>query len=525
MLQTSLANVFSPKYEHLKGKDAWRNNLRLTTFAAQQIYSCLGPNGAYKMVTYNRGPKKIVKVTKDAGAVLEELTIQYPTLVVLSEAAKIHRQELGDGVKTFAIFTAALLQKADELVNKGVKPTVILRGYQEATKKALETINAYSQKIDPEKLEAVLDSVDCGRGCLTPELRGMLIEAAKIAKREGKLDKDKTRIIQKLGGSQPETKLIRGLIIKKNKLHPNMPENVEKPRIALTSERIGINRLEIKMPGQGPFHMKFNIATPQNMKGYIDVENQQKTEALKKLWALGVNVLFSQQPIDAFSKGKLLDMGILAFETVDRRDLALISKATDARIVGNLTELEEDDVGAAKKLETDKIGLEKIVTLTVDNFATFLIRGSNLQVLDELELVITNSLSLLRTAESSAKTVAGGGAIEIEVARELKNFALQFKSREQLAVNCFAEAMMEVPKCLAANNGVNPDEAITQLTKLHADGFSDFGVGADGYFGKVCVEVSETKSAAVRRAFEVASLMLRIDEQVTTKERPKFHKQ
>ena len=84
--------MFSPGQKHLKGMDAWRTNLRLTALAADQIRSSLGPNGAYKMVTYNRGPEKIVKVTKDAVAILQELAIQYPTLVVLSEAAKIQRQ-------------------------------------------------------------------------------------------------------------------------------------------------------------------------------------------------------------------------------------------------------------------------------------------------------------------------------------------------------------------------------------------------------------------------------------------------
>jgi chaperonin GroEL (HSP60 family) len=524
MPQTSLVNVFSAKQEHIKGKDAWRSNLRLTALAAAQISTSFGPNGAYKMVTYNRGPEKIVKVTKDAVAILEELAIQYPTLVILSEAAKIQRQELGDGVKSFAIFAAALLKKADELIEKGIHPIVILRGYQEATKKALEIIRANSERIDPEKLETLLDAVDCGRGCMTSELRGMLIEAATLASKNGTMDKEKIRIVRKPGGNQTETKLFKGLVVKKNKLHPNMPDLVANARIVLTSGRIGINRLEIKMPGQGPFHMKFNITTPENLKGFLDAEKQQKTEALRKIEESGVNVFFSQQPIDTFSKGKLLEMGILAFETVDRADLALVSKATGARIIADLSELQENDVGQAEKLENDKIGLEKIVTLSGCGFVTFLIRGSNLQTLDELDRLIENSLILLRTANSSSSIVPGGGAIEMQVTEVLKNYALQFSGKEQLAVDSFAEALAELPRCLATNNGLNSDDAIIELKKLHAEGFSDFGLGADGCYGKICVEASETKASAVRRAFEVVSLMLRIDEQISAKEIPKFHK-
>jgi archaeal chaperonin len=523
--QTSATNVFSPNQEHLKGKDAWRSNLRLTALAAERIRSSLGPNGAYKMITYNRGPEKIVKVTKDAVAVLQELAIQYPTLVVLSEAAKIQREELGDGVKCFVILTAELLKKADQLVAKRIHPSVILKGYQEAAKKALETINANSQKMDPKQLAKLLDSVDCGKGYLTPELRDMLIEAVKIANRDGKLDKAKIRIIRKPGGSQSETKFIKGLIIKKGKLHPNMPNAVQRPRIAVSTERIGTNRLEIKMPGQGPFHMKFDIMTPQDLEGYLDAENQRKIDALKKLREFGVNVLFCQQPIDDFSKAKLFGMGVLAFDSVDRADLTLISKSTGAKMVGNLSELEETNIGIAEKLEIDKIELEKTVNLSGCDFGTFLIRGSNLQALDELELLIGNSLSLLRTAMDSGKTVAGGGATEFQVANALKTFALQFPGREQLAIISFAEALLELPRCLAVNNGLNPDDALLNMGKLCFEG-SDFGLGADGAFGEVCVEVSEAKNSAIRRAFEVATLMLRIDEQVRAREsQPRFHKQ
>ena len=316
MPQTSLTNVLSTRYDYIKGKEAWRSNLRLTALAAEHIRSSFGPNGAYKMVTYYRGPEKIIKVTKDAVAVLEELATQYPTLIVLSEAAKIHKQELGDGVKSFVILTAELLKKADQLVAKGIHPAIILKGYQEATKKALETIDDNAKEIGTNELETVLDSVDCGKGCLTAELRYMLIEAAKIASRDGKLAKDKIRVIRKPGATQPETTFVKGLIIKKDKIHPNMPDFVENPRIAITSERIGTNRLEIEMPGQGPFHMKFDIVTPQDLAGCRDAENQRKSSALEKLGKFGVKVLFSQQPIDNFSRSKLSGMGVLAFDSV-----------------------------------------------------------------------------------------------------------------------------------------------------------------------------------------------------------------
>ena len=517
--------AFSSRYNYIRGKDAWRNNLRLTALAADRTRSSLGPNGAYKMVTYNRGPEKIVKITKDALPVLEELAIEYPTLTVLAEAAKMHRQQVGDGATSLIILVASLLKKADELIAKNVHPTVVLDGYIEAAREALEIITAASETLCDNISQLMIEQVDCGRTYLTEQLTKMIIEASEVATKNGKLDKDRICIIRKPGETFLDTKFIKGLIIKKNKLHPNMPDAVEKPTIAITSQRIGINRLEIKMPGQGPFQMKFNIEKGNDLKACKDAEKQQKLEALERLYECGSNVLFSQQPIDDYSKGKLVEMGILAFENVDRTDLELISKATNAKIIGPLFEIELKDVGRADYLELDKIRLEKIVTLTGCDFATFIIQGSTLQTLDELESFITKSLSLLQTATVSKDFVFGGGAIETHIARRLKSLALMFPGRKQLAVNSFGEALLEIPRSLATNNGLFADDVLADLNKLHSEGLYSCGISTEGCCNKVCVELSEVKRATIKRAIEVVSLMLRIDEQITAKEIPKFHKQ
>ncbi len=518
------SRVFSKKYDFLKGKEAWRSNLNLTALTAEKIRSSLGPNGAYKMVTYNRGPEKIVKITKDAVAVLEELAMQYPTVSVLAEAAKMQRRDLGDGVKSFVIFTCALLKKADELMAKRIHPTVILHGYEEAAKKTQEIISVNSQPLNDDRIEEVLEAVDCGRDCLNKDLRAQVVQASTIASNEGKLDKGKIRIVQKPGGSQPETRLFRGIIIKKERLHPNMPDRIIEPKIAVISQRIGSGRLEVKMPSQGPIHMKFDIVDSQKLAEYRETEKQIKTSSVEKLIEFGVNVLFSQQPIDTFTKSKLLRMGVLAFESVDRSDLTLICKASGAKMVGNLDELSASDVGKAEVLETDKIGLEKIVMLALNDYATFLIRGSNLQIIDELELTIENALRLLQTANSKVRVIQGGGMAEVRIARQLKEFALQFSGREQLAVDGFAEALLEIPRCLAANNGQNPDDMLVQLANYQSQNSVDWDANSDDCPKEYCPDVSEVKSAVVRRAFEVASLMLRIDEQIISKEIPKFHK-
>ena len=133
--------VFVPVYTHFKDTDAWRQNLNVAAMAADKIRSCFGPYGAYKMVVYNRGPEKVVRITKDPVKVLEELSIQYPALAIILEAAKMQREEIGDGVTAFTVLTAALLREANELFTKKVQLNIILEGNLKAKQKASEYID------------------------------------------------------------------------------------------------------------------------------------------------------------------------------------------------------------------------------------------------------------------------------------------------------------------------------------------------------------------------------------------------
>jgi chaperonin GroEL (HSP60 family) len=522
---TASRRVFAPVYNHLKGTEAWRQNLNLTAMASEKIRSCLGPNGAYKMVVYNRGPEKVVRITKDVVKVLEELSIQYPALKVITEAAKMQREEIGDGVTAFTIFTSALLREANKLVSKKVHPNIVLEGYLKAKQKAIACIDQLSKNLDELEKNELLESVDCGRGLLTNELRRMLEEAAEIVTTNKKIEKDKIHVIKKPGAATTETTLVKGIVIKKEKCHKNMPDHVEKPRIAVISGRFGSNRVEVKMRGTGPFNMKFEINTPENLNGCLEADKNTKTSAVETLSRYGVNVLFSQQPIDQCVKSKLVEQGILAFEGVNQDDCIKISRATNANVICNPSDLTKNDIGKAERLETDKIGLEKTVTLTGCRGATFLLRGTTRQALEELELLVHNSTLALNLIQNYGRVVPGGGAVEMNIAKELTAFSKKFSGREQLAIAAFGDALLDIPRCLAYNNGLDSESVIAELRSLHARGFSACGVSSNGCSENVCVEIAVTKRAMINRAYEVVCLMLRVNEQLVHKEIPRVHKQ
>src|SRR5436309_225449 len=164
--------VFNKDLARLKGREAWNNNLQLAALVASKLGSCLGPTGAYKLVTYHKGPELVTKVTKDAVDIVDELGVQHPAIKTLVEAAKIHREEAGDGVSTLLVLISALLAEADRLIEIGVHPVAILDGYKDSVKKCLGIIDDTAEEPSSDLEEHLMELVDCGRGLLSKRLRG-----------------------------------------------------------------------------------------------------------------------------------------------------------------------------------------------------------------------------------------------------------------------------------------------------------------------------------------------------------------
>jgi archaeal chaperonin len=518
-----MEHIISQHINRTKGKDVWRENLRIAVLAADKVRSTLGLKGAYKMVAYNRGPEQVVKVTKDAIAVLEELAIQYPPSVIVSESAKLQREEAGDGVTGFVILLSALLKKADELSTIGIHANTIIHGYHLATEKSLEILE-HQAAIASSPNSDVLDTVDCGRNLLTPHMLSMIRQAYPLAFSDGRFERENIRFLKKNGGNLQDSSLIKGVVIKKEKAHPNMPDYIRNLRIAVTSEKLGIKRLELTMKGEGPAHIQLNIKTPSQIRAFKETEERIKAQPIEKLIQLKVNVLLCEQPLDDLQKEKLFTAGIFALDTVDKKDTQAVSKATGAKSVPNLNELSDEDIGVAEELVVGKIELEKTVTFDGCKGATLLLRGTTPQTIDELETAIKNSFVVLKLMSDDARVVSGGGAVEAQIAQELNRYALEFAGREQIIIQAYANALMDVPRCLAENYGLNATDTLLELKKLHAEGHLNSGIADGSCADWVCIEPLKVKRSIIRRAYEVSTLMLRIDELLISKEIPKFHK-
>ncbi len=511
----------------LSGRDVWRQNLNLASIAALKIGSSLGPKGAYKLVTYHRGPEMVMKVTKDPIDVVDELGIEYPAIMTLAEAAKIQRQHTGDGISTLLVLVSALLTEADKLMEMGLHPNTILDGYLKATEKSVAIINEIAKNVAKDIDEHLLEVVDCGRELLSRWLRRDLSEAINLVAEDGMIDVDRVLVVKQPGGQTNDSKLVRGVIIRKGKAHPSMPNWLDTPKIAFLT-KLEIKRLELKAKDEGPFSVKLNITSEGQIQLFKSEEARIRTLLVEIVKMSGANVLICRSKIDDRICDQLSRQGIFAIHFVDAQDFEAAAKATGATIVSDADQLGRADLGIARKLEVDKIKPDDIVILHCDGGATLLLRGSSPELVQELEKTVRRALLILKHSRSNPKAVPGGGAILVELASHLRRYALTLEGREQFVIGSFADALEKIPECLSRNYGLDPIDMMIQLRNHHSNGQQAMGVGENGcmdmYEANV-IELASVNKANIHRAFELVSLLLRIDDCFYVKDIPKFHKQ
>jgi archaeal chaperonin len=524
---TTSPQVLQRNRGRLSRKEAWRQNLNLASLAAFKIGSSLGPKGAYKLVTYHRGPEMVMKVTKDPLDVVDELGIEYPAIMTLAEAAKIQRQHTGDGISSLLVLVSALLTEADKLIEMGFHPNTILDGYLKATEKSTEVINQVAKSATNDLDGHLLQVVDCGRELLSPRLRRGLSEAIRLIAEDGLIDINRVQIVKKSGGQTNDSELVRGVIIKKGKAHPSMPDWVDRPKIAFLT-KLEIKRLELKSVDEGPFSTKLNITSHEQIQLFKSEEVRLRALLVEMVKTSGANVLICRTKMADQFADQLSRQGIFAIHFVDAQEFEAAAKATGATIVANVDQLTEEDLGSGRKLEVDKIKPEDVVILHCDNAATLLLRGSSPELVHELEKTVKTALLILKHSRSSPKVVPGGGAILVELALHLRRYALAFEGREQFVIGSFADALEKVPECLSRNYGLDPIDQVIRLRNHHANGLQAMGLTGSGcvdMYDANVIELANVNRANVQRAFEIVSLLLRIDDCFYVKDAPKFHKQ
>jgi len=501
-----------------RGRGAQHANIMAARIVAEAVKSALGPKGMDKMLVDNFGD---VTITSDGRTVLDEMDIQHPAAKMMVEVAKTQDDEVGDGTTTAVIITGELLEKAEDLIGKNVHPTVIIDGYRKAADKALETLEKIAIPVKPTD-KAFIEKVATtsmasklvaeNKEYLAEIATSGILQVAEKVEAEFKVDIDDIKVEKKAGEALTDTKLINGVVLDKDVVHPGMPKRVEKAKIALLDSPLEIEKTE--------FDAKINIESPEQMDAFLKQEENMIKEMIEKIAAKGANVIICQKGIDDLAQHFLARKNILAVRRVKESDMEKLSKATGGKIITNLDDITKKDLGYAQLVEERKIGDDKMTFIEGckdPRAVTILIRGGTERIVSEAERSLHDALCVARDVVEEPKILAGGGAPEMEVARVLKEYAERLPGREQLAVMCFAEALEAVPTTLAENAGLDPIDVISELRARHEKG--EVWAGVEVNEGKVknmreagVFEPLAVKKQIVKSATEAASMILKIDD-------------
>ncbi|VVB70845.1 Thermosome subunit alpha [uncultured archaeon] len=505
------------------GREAQRSNIMAAKAVAGSVRTTLGPKGMDKMLVDTMGD---VVITNDGVTILKEMDIEHPAAKMMVEIAKTQDSEVGDGTTTAVVLAGELLKQAEELLEQEIHPTVIAAGYRAAADKSLEILKGLAIKVsvkDDDLLRKIAITAMTGKGSQSArdDLAVIAVEAIKaVVDEDGSVDTDNITVEKKVGGSISDSQLIGGVVIDKDRLHPNMPKKVTGARIALLNAAVEIEKTEVDA--------KIQITSPDQLQAFLDQEETMLRDMVDKIAATGANVLFVQKGIDDLAQHYLAKAGIYTVRRVKKSDMEKLARATGARVVTSIHEITKDDLGKAGLVEERKVSDEKMTFVEEcinPKSVSIILRGGTEHVVDELDRAMEDALRVVGVAVEDKLLVAGGGAPEVELALRLRSYASTVGGREQLAIESFADAMEIIPKTLAENAGLDQIDTLVALRSQHEKGVKTAGLDMDtgkpvDMLSLGVVEPLRVKTQAINSAAEAAVMILRIDDVIASKSGP-----
>lgn len=502
-------------YSQTTGKTAQSQNINAAKEMAKIVKTTLGPKGMDKMLVDQAGH---ITITNDGFTILDEMDISHPAAKMIREIAKTQEAEIGDGTTSAVMLAGKLLENAESLIGKNIHPTVICKGYLLAAEKAKQIINNISiQEFGDEILKKIAMTSMTGKAAEgSRELLAGIIVAAINKVKEEEIELGRIKIQTVTGSEIKKSELVEGVVTDRPIAHEGMPRRIENPKIALLDVGLEIKNPEMEVMSQ--------VETPEQLEAFRTHDIEGIKQMVEKVKESGANVVLTQKGFDDLALHELAKSGIIAIRRINKYDMDQLARATGGRIVSSIDELSKEDLGKAgiirevKNKESSLIYIEKCAD---PKAVTILVHSSTEHIASEISRSITDGIGDVIAAFNDKSIVPGGGAVEMIISKELKEYARTLSGREQLAVEKFAEALEFIPETLAENAGLDSINVITEIKqKLESGdlvGLNLFTEKIEDTFKAGIIEPSKIKTQAINAAVEVAVMLLRVDDMLLAK--------
>jgi len=495
---------------------AQENNLVAAKVIRGMLSRSFGPRGLAKLTVNNYGDSFLIQAGVD---ILEKIDFKHPVAKMMLDLSKSLESSIGDGSITAVLLATGLVEKAGELMRMGVHPTVIVEGYQESLKKCLSTLGDLSFTLDPNDSKGIRRVAYTSLLTKVPQdesdlLSGLVVQALKTLKVEetSGLSQDLTDHVNVIAreGDFVKSSLVDGVAFDSTVLDPSMPKRVIGARIAIVQSLFGIREMKMKT--------EIGISDVASLPLFRRKEKSIIYQMISDVVSSGANVLFTHKGVDDLAFALLSASRIFTVRRVGMRDLRRIEQSTGAKMILSTDEGFEGKIGHSVRVEEKEIGDRKWIIVQdgeKHGAVTILVRGYLQRSADHLQDTLKRVVRMVGDTLRNPDVVAGGGACEMSLSRELHVWSISQTSRKQLAVEMYSKVLESIPTTLAINSGMNQLDVIPKLRRHHAEGQSGYGI--DSLKGELAdaarrgyIESTHMKSQILNSATEAAVSIIRI---------------
>ena len=513
--------VLKKDTENFQGKEQIISNIEACNAVVEVIRTTLGPRGMDKMIIGEGS----TTISNDGATIIKLLNIEHPAAKSLADVAKSQDNEVGDGTTSVMIFAGELLKEAKQFIEDGMSPQIIINGYwkalQFAIKKLEECAITINDKSEEEKRNLLLR---CAQTSLNSKLIAnykeffskMIVEA--VEKLEGFKDKDLIGIKHVTGGSITDSFLVDGVAFKKSFSYAGFEQQPKK----FENAKIIILNVELELKSEKE-NSELRISNPDDFQSFVDAEWKIINKKLENIINSGANVVLSKLPIGDLATQYFADRNVFCAGRVASEDIERVSKATGACLLQTCNDITEKSLGTCGIFEERQIGAERFnlfQNCPKSKTATIIIRGGAEQFIEEAERSMNDAIMIVRRASKAASIVAGGGAIEMELSKYVREEGMKISGKEQIVVLGFARALEIIPKTLAQNSALDAIEIMNKLRQKHFKeedckfGVNCFDGGITDTYLNFVWEPTMLKENILNSATEAACTIISVDQTI-----------
>uniref|UniRef100_A0A0N4Z5T6 T-complex protein 1 subunit eta n=1 Tax=Parastrongyloides trichosuri TaxID=131310 RepID=A0A0N4Z5T6_PARTI len=502
--------------ESKQGKGQIISNIQACNVIADAIRTTLGPRGMDKLIVDAKGSQII---SNDGATILRKLDIVYPAASLMCDIAMSQDAEVGDGTTSVVVLCAEFLKRAKPFVEDGISPLTIIQAYNAAAMEAVSYLKSLSIKINGEKeLREML--VKCAATTLSSKLVSqdrhyfaeMVVDAVQIL--DENLELSKIGIKKVSGGNLKDSELVRGVAFKKAFSYAGFemqPKKYKNPKIAVLN-------IELELKSERD-NAEVRVDNVEDYQSVIDAEWTILYDKLIKLHEAGVQVVLSKLPIGDVATQWFADRDMFCAGRLPQEDVDRTIAACGGTVMTTVSNIRESDLGTCEEFYEKQVGQERFNYFIGGPKAvscTLILRGGAEQFIAETERSLHDAIMIVRRALKNDSIVAGGGAIDMEISKHLREKAQTFANKQQSFWLAFARSFEIIPQQLCSNAGLDSTDILNQLRYRHSKGEKWAGIDIHSECVKdnleACIwEPALVKSNAIIAAAEAACTILSID--------------